>query len=99
VSHINVFAVGDVSKRVDVNIARSGVHAVRAGPVLAHNLLRAIDDKTDLKPYRPLWSTLYILAINDRYAVASWGIFSFEGRWIREWKDRIDRQFVERFSK
>src|SRR5579859_3797338 len=34
-SHGNVFAAGDVSARQDIQVARSGVHAVHAGPVLA----------------------------------------------------------------
>ena len=41
-SHANVFAAGDVCARKDVVMARSGTHAVHAGPVLAHNLFAAV---------------------------------------------------------
>jgi NADH dehydrogenase FAD-containing subunit len=42
VSHRHVFAAGDVCARQDRGFARSGVHAVRAGPILAHNLAAAL---------------------------------------------------------
>ncbi len=97
ISHREVFAVGDVCARQDVKMARSGVHAVRAGPVLAQNLLAAMQG-CDLKPYRPRRHSLYLLACGTRYAIASWGRFSAEGAWVWRWKDWIDRGFIRRFS-
>ncbi|MCV3764731.1 FAD-dependent oxidoreductase [Rhizobium sp. TRM95796] len=96
-SHPEVFAAGDVCSRDDPHFRRSGVHAVHAGPVLAENLLAAIDGRP-MKAYRPRKTTLYLLACGDRYAIASWGRFSIEGHWVWKWKDRIDRRFVARFS-
>lgn len=96
VSHPDIFAVGDVSSRVDVTLARSGVHAVRAGPVLAHNLL-AVAAGSPLRSYRPARASLYIVATGGRTAVASWGRWSAEGSWTWRWKDAIDRRFVRRF--
>jgi NADH dehydrogenase FAD-containing subunit len=37
-SHPHIFAAGDVAARIDRPLARSGVHAVFAGPVIAANL-------------------------------------------------------------
>jgi pyridine nucleotide-disulfide oxidoreductase family protein len=96
-SHQNVFAAGDVCSRSDVQIVRSGVHAVKAGPVLAHNLIAAVDGKP-LIAYRPRRHTLYLLACGRNYAIASWGNWSAEGKWVWDWKNWIDRRFVRKFS-
>lgn len=97
VSHPNVFAAGDVCARVDTAIPRSGVHAVRAGPVVAHNLLASLAGKA-LSPYRPRPWSLYLLATGDGRAIASWGPFSAEGGWVWRLKDHIDRGFMARFA-
>lgn len=96
-SHAAVFAAGDVCARSDVMLGRSGVHAVRAGPVLAHNLLAALDGRP-LRPFRPSRRALYLLASGNGEAVASWGSRSASGRWVWRWKDLIDRRFVRRFT-
>jgi len=95
-SHRNIFAAGDVSARQDVAVARSGVHAVHAGPILAANLLAALQGGS-MRSYMPRRRSLYLLACGPRYAVASWGRWSAEGTWVWHWKDRIDRGFVRRF--
>lgn len=96
-SHPDVFAAGDVSARADVVMARSGVHAVHAGPVLAANLLATLQGGP-LRAYSPRRRSLYLLACGPRYAIASWGSLSAEGPWVWRWKDRIDRGFVARFA-
>ncbi len=96
-SHPEVFAAGDVCARDDVLLARSGVHAVRAGPALAHNLFATIDGRP-LKPYSPRRWSLYLLACGNGEAVASWGPLSAAGRWVWRWKDRIERRFMRRFT-
>jgi len=97
VSHDHVFAAGDVCSREDPHFARSGVHAVRAGPVLAANLAAALTGGR-LREYRPRRRSLYLLACGPRNAVVSWGNLSGGGRWAWWWKDRIDRGFVGRHS-
>lgn len=95
-SHSRVFAAGDVSTRMDQALARSGVYAVRAGPALAHNLAAAVAGEA-LKPHQPPASTLNLLACGDRYAVASWGRRSAQGRWVWWLKNWIDRRFMARY--
>ena len=52
ISYPDVFAAGDICTRQDMVVARSGVHAVHAGPVLAANLLVALHGGT-MRLYRP----------------------------------------------
>lgn len=96
VSHSNVFAAGDVCARSEAGLSRSGVHAVRAGPVLASNLL-AVLGSAPLRTYLPRPNSLYLLACGPRHAIASWGRWSAEGTWVWQWKDWIDRRFIRRF--
>lgn len=96
-SHPNVFAAGDTCSRRDAPLARSGVHAVRAGPVLAHNLYATLQNQP-LKAYTPSERSLYLIACGPRYAIASWGKWSAEGAWVWRVKDWIDRRFMCRFQ-
>lgn len=96
-SHSNVFAAGNVCSRSDITLARSGVHAVRAGPVLAINLIRALTSGS-LQEYRPRKQSLYLLSCGDKRAIASWGSLSAEGRWIWYWKDILDKRFISSFQ-
>jgi len=96
-SHPHVFAVGDVSAREDRHFVRSGVHAVRAGPVIAHNLMAEIKGGP-LRTYRPKRYILQLFYCGKRSAVASWGRWSAAGRMIWRWKDMIDRRFIRRFT-
>ena len=94
-SHPDVFAAGDIVERTDRHLPRSGVHAVKAGPVLAANL-HALVAGGSMQAYQPGPRTLYIMATGERRAIASWGRFAVRGRlpwWI---KQMIDRRFVAR---
>lgn len=97
VSHPQVFAAGDVASRRDAPRPRSGVYAVRAGPPLALNLRRFVAGG-ELVKHEPQRHALNLLSCGERSAIASWGNWSTEGRWVWWWKDRIDRGFVGRFG-
>ena len=96
VSHPNVFASGDVAAYADAR-PKSGVYAVRAGPVLARHL-RAYCEGRSIPQWTPQARALYLISTGDRHALATWGDLSWSGHWVWRWKDRIDRRFMRRFG-
>ena len=97
ISHPEVFAVGDVCERIDQPVARSGVHAVHAGKVLAHNLFAYLDQQP-LQPYTPKATSLYLLSCGTPYAIGFWGKYAVEGIWVWRLKQKIDHAFVKRYQ-
>ncbi len=95
-SHPWVFAAGDIADLVEQPRPKSGVYAVRAGPVLAENLLR-FSQGVALKPYRAQKQALAIIANARGAAAASRGQFFAAGKPICWLKERIDRRFMTRF--
>ena len=96
VSHPHVLAAGDAAAYHDAR-PKSGVYAVRAGPILAANL-RAICEGRALRDWSPQRRALYLISTGDRHALGWWGRWSFGGDWAWRWKDRIDRGFMRRFG-
>jgi len=96
-SHPAIFAAGDCASIEGAPRARSGVYAVRAGPVLAANLKASLE-QAPLRTHRPQRRALYLLSTGDRHAIGCRGPIVFEGDWVWRWKDRIDRRFVALFS-
>ena len=97
-SHPQVFAAGDVSTRTDELLVRNGVYAVRAGPVLAHNLGAAAAGGT-LRHNTPPIASLNILGCGGPYALATWGGYSAQGRWLWWLKKWTDRRFVAQYRR
>lgn len=95
-SHPAVLAAGDVAAYTAPR-PKSGVFAVRAGPVLAHNL-RAACEGQPLRSWTPQRRALYLISTGDAHALATWGPLAWHGGWVWRWKDRIDRRFMQRFG-
>jgi selenide,water dikinase len=88
-----VFVAGDAASLDGADVPKSGVYAVRAAPVLAHNLAAVVTGGR-LRAFRPQRDALVLLNAGDRIALgAKWGL-AVEGAWVWRWKDRIDRRFV-----
>lgn len=98
-SHPEVFGGGDIVTLIDDPHPKSGVFAVRHGPILAANLRSALlEDTAAMRAYVPQQRALSLISAGNKYAVASWDRWSVSGRWVWAWKDRIDRRFVARYS-
>lgn len=96
-SHHNVFAAGDIGSTL-IEHAKSGVHAVRAGPVLAQNLFDVMKGSLPKRLYKTRKVTLYLLATGPQHAVASWGHLSAQGHWVWRWKCWIDKKFISKYQ-
>ncbi|MCP4077090.1 MAG: selenide, water dikinase SelD [Gammaproteobacteria bacterium] len=96
VSHKNIFSAGDIASLIDPR-PKSGVFAVRQGPVLERNL-RAAATGGQLKPYRAQKNFLGLISTGDKYALASRGNWSYEAAWLWKVKDWIDVNFMRKFN-
>ena len=92
-----IFAAGDCAEMAGSPRPKAGVFAVRAAPVLWHNL-RASLTGTALRPFRPQRDYLKLISLGDRSALACKWRLSLAGPWLWRWKDRIDRRFMAGFA-
>lgn len=95
-SHPAVFAAGDIAAVVGAPRPKSGVYAVRQGPVLAANLRRFALERP-LRQHRPQRRALAIVGLANGRAVASRGPAHLAGAWVWRWKQWLDRRFMRRF--
>ena len=97
VSHDDIFAAGDIASISNFPQEKAGVFAVKAGPVLYHNLRAFIRGKS-LKLWQPQHQYLALIGLGNGQALASFGLFSAEGRFWWALKAFIDRRFIKKFS-
>jgi len=107
-SHENVFAGGDCIAFENTNgrdpfPPKAGVYAVREGPFIAENVDEYIRAKAEgrepqFKEYVPQSGFLALLMTGDLSGIGQkWGI-SFNGPWVWQMKDYIDRSFMKIFD-
>jgi selenide,water dikinase len=92
-----VFAAGDIATMVNYHRPKAGVFAVRQGKPLFKNLQHYLLGKP-LINYYPQPYYLALIGTGDRQAVASWGFLAYQSSLLWQWKDRIDRKFMENFT-
>lgn len=93
----DVFAAGDVISFAPRNLPKSGVYSVRSGPVLAENIRRAVMGRP-LIPYKPQRDAMYLVSAGPGYAVGTRNGWTFGGKWVSWWKNRIDTKFMAKFN-
>ena len=93
----DIFAAGDCGTVLEHPRAKAGVFAVRQGPPLTENLRRLARGR-DVLPFKPQKEFLTILSLGDQDAIAARGPITVSGPWVWRWKDRIDREFMEKFQ-
>ena len=95
----HVLAVGDCAEMLASPRPKAGVHAVRQGPVLGHNLA-ALAAGRDLRAHHPQRDFLKLVSLGERRAIALWGGLALGGAsgsaLLWRLKDRIDRGFMAR---
>jgi selenide,water dikinase len=97
ISHPDVFAAGDNASLVGADLPKSGVYAVRQGAVLAENLKNVVRGMA-MRDCKPQAASLSLISCGAKYAIASRGGWSAEGRWAWHWKDWLDRRWVRQFK-
>ncbi len=94
-----LFAVGDCASMTETPRPKAGVFAVRAAPVLLHNIKAALTG-ADMTPYKPQSDYLKLVSLGGKRAMAAkWGrCLSMPTAGLWRWKDRIDQKFMRKFS-
>jgi selenide,water dikinase len=93
----HIFAVGDCATIPGDPRPKAGVFAVRAAPILHHNLRAALTGQP-LRSFRPQRDYLKLVALGAKDAIADkWGI-ALSGPRLWRLKDRIDRAFMEKLA-
>jgi selenide,water dikinase len=93
----DIFAAGDIISFMPRALSKSGVYAVRAGPLLADNLRRRVTG-LPLQAFRPQRDVLYLVSTGGRSAIGTRNGLTFGGAWVWRCKDWIDRRFIRKFK-
>ena len=97
ISDKRVFAGGDIAKIKNQPRPRSGVFAVRAGPILAENLRLALNGLA-LKPNKQQSRYLSLIMLSNGRVMATWDRMYIFAKWLWPVKKWIDQKFISNFS-
>jgi selenide,water dikinase len=92
-----IFAVGDCAHMAQDPRPKAGVYAVRQAPTLLKNLISSLSSGP-LKPYVPQKDYLKLISLGEKSALGDRFGLTFTGPWVWNWKDRIDRKFMDQFE-
>ncbi len=93
----NLFAVGDCAHMPFAPRPKAGIFAVRAAPILYHNLRTALAGGS-FKSFKPQRSYLKLISLGGKSAMAEKYGFAPAGPLLWRWKDRIDRAFMDKIE-
>lgn len=93
----SLFAVGDCAVMPADPRPKAGVFAVRAAPILKHNL-RAALGVGRRRRWHPQKNYLKLISLGDKVALGEKFGFTLSGKMLWQWKDRIDRTFMDRLG-
>jgi selenide, water dikinase len=93
-----VFATGDCADMAFAPRPKAGVFAVRAAPILLHNLRAAAMGQPDeMRPFRPQRDYLKLISLGGKRALAEKAGLVAAGPALWRWKNRIDQKFMDGF--
>ncbi|WP_226585391.1 FAD-dependent oxidoreductase [Halobacillus litoralis] len=93
-----IFGAGDCVTMEDYpQIAKSGVYAVRQGPVLWENLMNFLEGKS-LQSYVPQKHALYILSTGGRKGFLVYKAVSAHNHKAWQLKNKIDTDFMDKYQ-
>lgn len=93
-----IFGAGDCITMIDFpKLAKSGVYAVRQGPVLWNNLKNFLSNEP-LEAFVPQKSTLYILSTGGRKGFLIYGPLCSHNHKAWQLKNKIDREFMAKYQ-
>lgn len=97
IANPEVFAAGDCATVKGIDVPKSGVFAVRQGPVLAANLIAACRGRS-LQHYEHHAQALNLISLGSQRAIAVRNGLALEGAWVWRWKDSIDRKWMQKYA-
>ena len=93
----DLFAVGDCAHMPFAPRPKAGVFAVRAAPILYENL-RGVLTEGKLRSFRPQKSYLKLISLGGKSAMAEKYGLAPAAPLLWQWKDRIDRAFMDKLD-
>ncbi len=91
-----IYAAGDCVHSHEHPRPKAGVFAVRAAPVLWHNL-RAVLRGAKPRPFKPQGDYLKLISLGSQSALAEKFGFAVSGEHLWRWKNHIDQTFMAKF--
>ena len=92
-----IFAAGDCAHLAHAPRPKAGVFAVRAAPILLHNLSATLSGQL-LRAFHPQRDYLKLISTGSKSAIADRSGLSLQGPWLWRWKHRIDARFMAKFT-
>lgn len=97
-SHPHIYAAGDAATLLADPAPKSGVYAVRAGPILHSNLVDDLCNRQLSATFKPQRRAMYIISCGDKRGILCYGKIALYGRLMWRIKDAIDRRFMSRYA-